>query len=528
MGILRTPPTIRPGEWVGASTPSLLSVAEAYARLTGRKADIVAEPASAMRDPGFAVLVMEPEQVTPEVLETLFSAPFLESRTFSPGLVLADKGPEGRARALQHAVALRFSAHSPAGRRVALFPLDELGFTRRDDGSVIAGGGCYGKISTALTRQANALVSILSHSDGIDMFLGPGQAACGWHSWTEISEIGARPRCLIRGICHRLDRPIDEPRFGDAIVDPSRWHARVLFLDICFGLPATGELFDRRFSIFDAILRGGRVGALVTNFELAFTGLAISEAVSEALASGEPIGKAIRNVTCSPSARRLNRRFALIGDPALTSKVGSPQLLPRPDYSVGPYSPVSPEIGALRFCLHVGGKPDLALQPGSSERDDAIIGWLCRRGKIFDLWTSLSQVFCSAEQFQCALCGRAGAVFRSSTNAPHLPRHLLLCVECGAVADSPATGGALMGRPEGDVFRLIAMPNERVRRAVLQLWAGDPRLSVACDWPISPEGLPHTVCQWRKAWPTGPLRANVFLLHGDEVSVASAMVPGRT
>jgi hypothetical protein len=521
--LLRRPAAIRQDEWVGAAAPQLLPIAESYARSTGRRAALAEDPIRAARDPNFSVLVTETGRVAPELLEGLFSEPALWARRCAPGLVFADAGPEAKRSALQYALAMRLSAESAPGRRVALFPLDDVGLVQGEDGSVLAGAGHFDRLAGELRGSAIALLSVTTHSDGIDIFLGPGLVACGWNSWGDTATPGAMPRCLIQRHCHRLDMPIAESGLADRLVNPARWRARVLFLDVCFGLMAT-DLIDRRYGLLCALAAGGRVGAIVTNFELSFTGVDFSEMVSEALCSGRPIGTALRELTCTPAARRLNRRFALIGDPALTCPVVVPRLLPASEGAAMPASVADPEIGALRYCLHVAGETELALASPSLKRDEALVAWLCQRGKIFDLWARLSRISRGSAQFDCALCDRRGEVFRSGLEAPHIARELLVCIACGAVADRPAGDETLMAPSWPSGFRLLGVPERPVRRAVLQLWGGDAEYSAHCDWPISASGVPAPFYTWQKPWPAGPLRANIFLFHGDELSVASAMV----
>ncbi len=239
---------------------------------------------------------------------------------------------------------------------------------------------------------------------------------------------------------------------------------------------------------------------------------------------GGPIGVALRDLTCTPAARRLNRHFALIGDPAQTCLASVPRLRAGSIDPATPAQVTEPEFGALRYCLHMAGETELALARPSFERDESLLLWLCRRGKIFDLWTGLSQISRCGLAFDCAACKRRGEVFRSGIEAPHLERELLLCVACGAVADRPVNDATPMVPLAPDCFHLVGIPKRPVRRAVLQLWGGNARDSAHCDWPVSAAGIPASICTWTKAWPTGPLRASVFLLHGDELSVSSAMV----
>ena len=283
--LLGCSPAIQRSEWIGAATPQLMPAAEAYAQLTGRRVALTDDPVAAAQDPDFSVWVTEAESVTPELLEGLFSEATLRTRRAAPGVVFAGAGPGAARQALQHAVAMRLSAECAPGRRVAIFPLDDVGLVRGADQSILAGAGRFEELADDFQDGDIALLSITTHSDGIDMFLGPRQVACGWNSWGEIATPGAMPRCLIERHCHRLNISIAEDDIGGRRVDPTRWRARVLFLDVCFGLMAT-DLVDRRYGLLNALENGGRVGAIVTNFELSFTTVDFSETVSEALCSG--------------------------------------------------------------------------------------------------------------------------------------------------------------------------------------------------------------------------------------------------
>jgi hypothetical protein len=503
---------------VAVLVEALLPYASRYAQLTDRSFSLYPDIHSALGDSSVSVCMIDRANVSPELLQAASDPEVIAPRTSVPGFIIVGDPMTRRRRLLRHAFAYRLSLRADRGVRSGIYPLHDVPAEMVQNHDRLAGANASASVILQTLTEPCALLSMATHCDGIDAYIADKVAMCGlptWHADASIRSATRKPRCLETDYCHRHDMRLSDVDLSPTIVDPGSICAGLLLWDVCFGVLPSGDFIDPRFSLIENILDRATVGAIVTTFENSFTHAAACEQMADALCSGDPVGTALRRYLLSREARSKGRRYVLIGDPELRVSTASGLL-----GSIG----FQEEDGETKINTRSGHRSALYHAGLDQTGDDrALIDSLQRRGRLYDLWTPVANLGMNNSNVVCPTCSRRCRTFRSAPDAPFRMRDLVLCTNCGIIADRPCCESALLSHEQNGVFRLHGGVTGKVRSAALQISFGSFSANKCWPWPIDRQGDPATRVHCPERLPPGVFRASGIFFHGEEVTLISAM-----
>lgn len=147
------------------------------------------------------------------------------------------------------------------------------------------------ELNTCLGADTDIL-TILSHSDGIDVDLGRS-VLCSVKGRT-LSRSVQPPTCLMRSYCHRVFQPVNAALSSGRLIETSRLRARVVILMTCFATPMFKAPIDVEWSLLAAIMEGSGVEAVIAAQGSIFPRVQDMELLLELLQAGCSTGEALR------------------------------------------------------------------------------------------------------------------------------------------------------------------------------------------------------------------------------------------
>ncbi|KZR75466.1 hypothetical protein [Prochlorococcus marinus] len=195
-------------------------------------------------------------------------------------------------------------------------PLEKKGIIKKKN-KIIAGSLVINAELRSIINKGAPIVTLLSHSDGIDAFMGNAILCTQKDVYNHKSNENI-PLCLEKGYCHRIGANIEEALLDEQLIDTSILRGRVLVLGICSGLLLPGSLADPRFGIAIRLNENYKIGAFITCWSIVPANAATFETISTELSNSLSVGKALDRVqkrnTFYPS---ILHRLVLFGDPAV-------------------------------------------------------------------------------------------------------------------------------------------------------------------------------------------------------------------
>lgn len=412
--------------------PDLTDVAECYAAKTRRSLGTFQDIDSA------SVVVGTWRRVDSPLLDRLY----YEKRPHAPGLVLGHDREDCVRQAMLRSAA---SAMTPAGtkRPLRLVP-DDACVSRPQE---LDEGAEAEKMRS--TIGGSRLLALLSHSDGVDAFLG-GQLTLCPEPWKSERRLDAStPPCVASETCLRASLPLADTRLANHLIPTRDVAAAALVLDVCNGfLVANGAVSG---GLATGLAGNPAIGLVIMPWDLVRTRPSISSDLVELLRHGVPTGRAVAWHNSSEIARHWGHRFLIIGDPACTFGEPSQRL---EETSVarrragprlaapGPPSPFTARLAAFLAGraerIGHGLKQYAGLAP--AERDafrQLVLGAFEREGTLEDYWIHESTDVATWTLDECPHCR---TVLRSGHyDTRHGPRVLMRCPACvHTVLDAPA------------------------------------------------------------------------------------------
>jgi hypothetical protein len=306
-----SPAPAPPGAEEVAALGGPLPEAALYASLTGRRVRAVRDAAELADGPRPAVVVAPREAVGAELFDALY-----EGAGDGPasGIVCAPRA-ELRRQVLLRAAAAVLPAR-PAVRRLDYNALHPLGGNGGD--GVHFGAHTPPAALRAVAGAGAGVLTVFTHSDGVDAYLGPGMVACRQAAPPAGVPAARAPSCAALGHCLRLGRPIAHALAEGAILGPEGFRCGVLVWGTCFGWIEPSDALDARWALLDGFLASPAVGAVVTVPGLYFGDLqtgGLPLPLTLELAAGVEAGAAVARANRLPEMVRYGQRFVLFGDP---------------------------------------------------------------------------------------------------------------------------------------------------------------------------------------------------------------------
>jgi hypothetical protein len=292
--------------------------ARLYAHLTRRHFYPASDLSQLKQADPLAVLVTTPPWLCGDLLTTLYDE--LDPGSWAPGIICAEP------QTLRLQVLARSAAACLSGpletRRIDIFPAFEVGRFSLIDREVFGGLADAADTREALERGAG-IVSVQTHSDGLDACLGPNLTVCPMN-WMPLNAGRSRSsRCVETGYCHRHESSLPDVLRSGWLMSPDDIKSRILIWDVCWGIMPANGLVDPAWGIGARLLANCSIGAVLTTWELSFPRPRLMNRVGTAIDEGKTVGEALYRFNRSSEAKQAGQRMCLLGDPRV-------RLPPRP------------------------------------------------------------------------------------------------------------------------------------------------------------------------------------------------------
>lgn len=556
-----------PDRNVMALGPQASEAARLYCHLTSRSlVEIDVGANLAAFDPP-DVLVTLWDNLTVELLDWLYSRD-----GSAPGIIAAPDVSDLRRQALIRSAALRLR-HSEVPRACNLLPLRNDRLSVVDAGTTI-GGAAERDIRRSALMQGADIMSVMSHSDGVDAFLGSDLTLCARRGERAAPIAGPSPLCQITGHCHRHNRPVSDIVESEDVLAPEEVAARILLFDTCFGVMPRGSLVDPRYGLGTRFASSPLIGAFVTPWQLVLTNSDDTLRLQNDMLSGATVGEAVARFNAHPDSRARHGRMCLFGDPEMriSSPISELSSIPTvndqasaaaPDASVCAASEQSSHhirenVALLHQSMNIAQQmasgarfTDAARHAASATavmmsmlsaqtpacRDmhaamdnmrRAVLDYALLRGKLVECWMPSVTSYEPGASIPCVACDRPAQMITANLRSGRGgQRRLTLCPICGVTEDAPPDAHLHMSLDKETVRLIGALPAANFC-AGLALSASDPALSIPLYWPTDSDGKLSSELVLPPKVPNGPLRISIFLLWDASFVVMSRLARGAS
>jgi hypothetical protein len=292
------------------------ALASLYARLTGRRMEVVDSAREVLEGANPGVVIATWDQLTVPDLELFYEF----SRTARPlGLLVAGSKQHLRMRILISAASLwrgRISEPLPRLPASAIVALDgsEKAASHFDH---LAGLDCDPQAVNRLLNGPSSILGFLGHSDGVDARLSSRATLCSRLEPAPV-DLGMRPpNCDTTGYCHRRHLARSDAIASGSLISPRTAAARLVIMMSCYvARPADCSVHPHNGLMFQ-LLHNPRVGAVIAPWEVAYPSVAELLEMAAPLLAGHILGEALADFyRQAPGAVRQCNRYLLFGDPA--------------------------------------------------------------------------------------------------------------------------------------------------------------------------------------------------------------------
>ncbi|MCY1010182.1 hypothetical protein OV079_32375 [Nannocystis pusilla] len=285
--------------------------ARLYAHLTGRACEFAEDLERLAAFPEAAVVVTTYAFVDERLLDQLYDRYPLTS---APGLIFSYDDADLSLQVLTRAAALHCSHRHFEYRRVDINTNIEFGAHMAPEFSIVGAQATPAEFRRALASNAG-LLTLYSHSDGIDAYLRDGLVLCPMEGAD--LDVQPAPSCVVTGYCQRCSRPMSEVLGTETLLHPRAVKAHVLVYCVCWGLYPSQHMYSPAYALSRRLLESFTVGALVTSWEINIQRLPLTARLFHDVARGLPLGEALARHLSSPEARGNYHKLCLIGDPGV-------------------------------------------------------------------------------------------------------------------------------------------------------------------------------------------------------------------
>lgn len=498
-----------------------------------------------------SVLVTIPENMTVELLDWMYDG----QQKIAPGIICG-----ANVQALLEQVLIKTAAASVSGppirHRIEIYPTVPV----QGMPGVVGAGTSKSERCQALAGEAGVL-TVMTHSDGVDAFLGRDLSICARNHDTGAFDRSSAPRCGLTDFCHRHNMMVADAISSSAIFPVEQMAARILVWDVCFGVMPAFSVVDPAWGIGSRLMQSHSIGAVLTTWQITLSSAACAHHVTNLIESGMPVGKAVAQFNASRQAREHHYRMCLLGDPRIALpklNSGFPKAVKaaRSTRMSSSRGFDSGELALLRLCM-IDAKDNIAerqravlarnaldaietfeaavakqiqiadLQPllGLAMRG-GVLNYALARGKLLENWMPFAKSLHAGVPTVCPVCERQANVLQVAMRPQGVSkRRLTLCPICGVLEDAPITSNFSFTL-ERRTVRLGGDLPQRDWSAAVLLGSPYPADSLQLVWPQLEGGSPAPELELPADWPLGPLRLSVFLLWEANFAIASRMVRG--
>lgn len=506
--------------------------ARLYAHLTSRQVTLVEQMTESPAGLGFAsVVVTTADLLTYEFLEHLAARP--PDHPLAGIVVAAD--PEALHRQVLWRSAAAFLCGPMREARIDVAPACVLPRRNPRVSRALDEESTPEETRAALTAGAG-LLNVMTHSDGIDAYLGGKATLCPMEFPSRSVSAGDLPHCIARRFCHRHGRKLNDKTLASFLVNPRDLAARLIVFHTCRGLLPQQSLVDPRWSLVWKILDNPRVGAIATTWAMI---LMVEQDLGRAAAPlqrGVPAGTALAEFQSHPSVSRRGVRMCLFGDPRLRLPAGTvvsrrsraPRLISGDLAFLQAYMhfkrssklPNAPRL--IRIVKKaLGGQPCATGNPTTRRLREAVLDLFSYFGSTPSSdWNRFAEIVRSVPcPWPCPQCGKSTQLWTMQilwTKGSR--RRMVSCPRCGFVDDSPAGYPNLQLRLEGTLLRLAGPLPERDWSARVLIDPGLPTGESPArrwlSWPAGPDQMPVRGFDIGRSVERWPMNLTLFIVDG--------------
>jgi hypothetical protein len=243
----------------------------------------------------------------------------------SPGIICAETPIDLHLQILVRSAAAALSALDKAENdptvRLDIIPALPLERVHLPDHEMLGGDVQSRDLEWALQSGAS-LLNILTHSDGIDAYLGP-KTVCPMNRIPFSVKKDRLPSCQVSGTCHRHNMPIQDALRSDLLFPPEMIIARILVWQVCWGLLTQQATIDPLWGIGLRLLQHTALGAVITPWQAVLADYDSLDDLARRICSGLSVGDALSEFMRSGAARRSGLNMCLLGDPKVRLPIQS-------------------------------------------------------------------------------------------------------------------------------------------------------------------------------------------------------------
>jgi hypothetical protein len=538
--------------------------ARLYAHLTGRRLRLVSTEAEIFDGPLPAVMVMRRSDVSYSLLQYLSAS---QGKT-ATGIICADTPEELWLRALLCSAATTLSSQ-PRIIRLDLCPLLPLEKETGPTWQIMGANAKVTELRSAL-KAGVGIVSLFTHSDGLDASLGPDLTLCPMNQRPITADVEKTPRCQVTGTCYRWDKPVAEVLESGELLPPEDISARILIWNSCQGFMLQEGRDDSAWGIAPRFLRSPTIGAVIFTSGIILLDKLKMNPLSEYLEQGISVGEALARFLNLPTSRRFGYEMCLFGDPRVRACLApTPKRfeaatieevkteVPVPVASISQkheaadnYSDELAETGLLRACLiknirqgqqnssaavalralNALGVYEYATWEGAlskgademrnllgAEMRQAFLEYLFERRALHEDWGD----FCDWKRViqlerQCTECGLPLKAFVAEFRIFGVSdRWVLACPSCQIVGDVPCDSDLTLAVEGGGRLHLEGNLPERnwTGGVLINSWG----VEAATEWPANQDGSPVRIFEPPCTLPPRHVDVTVFMLWNGTV-----------
>lgn len=291
--------------------------ARLYASLTGRSFATAADVPALSQMPDVSVVVLTTQRLQGKLLQHLY----VERRDLqatAPGLLVAPGQDALIEVVLRAAASLALSDQEGAGRSF-LFPREAFDH-QRQGGDLFVGSLATNEVMDEALAAGSAILSIHSHSNGFDTWIGETRLLCPFSERFPADGISATPLCVENGRCSRFPSfpPVERLRKQGRLVAPAVLAGRIVLVYSCGVLKVAEDLIDPRYGLAVQLAGQSNLGTLITTWhsEREDASRTALNSLFNELSSGLTVGEAVARFSRTPLARYYATSLCILGDPA--------------------------------------------------------------------------------------------------------------------------------------------------------------------------------------------------------------------
>ena len=234
------------------------------------------------------------DDLNAHLMDHLYESNFDQS--FAPGIICADTLEKLWDKVFIKAIAFHFPVRSKKDW-LHYYPTLPLESQHHEKNAVTTFGGNISDqyLKEKMNGHSDFLLVAKSHADGMDAVFNP-LIMCSLERSLGLykkNANGKMPACLTNDFCHRLGQPLSKALASGKLFSPSQINTKLMVFNTCTGMLIDSPTINFKWGFSAELLDNPDIQVLVTSWQIITTDLEKLEALSGALRSGVPLGRAL-------------------------------------------------------------------------------------------------------------------------------------------------------------------------------------------------------------------------------------------